>query len=261
MPIRRPNLLDAFRRAHDVPAPPAGGAGSGAARAPGAGPEAPAARPPAPAAASEPPTTVAARGAVRPAVAAPRPPVDPPAATRIAPPAAPPSAPRRERLLFLALALTIATLVLVLMMRGDRSAATGAPTVQAANVAAAPEAPKPAPAPAATTPEVARAPHDAALYDARNRYTVRLIQYPNDKQGLTLATEAYRWLVKFGYPVGSPILLANGRGIVLCASAKPTQEELVPLRDNLRRLRYPESSKTMPFSDAYIDEIDDVLAR
>ena len=56
-------------------------------------------------------------------------------------------------------------------------------------------------------------------------------------------------------------MLGSGKGIVLVASAKPTKEELVPLRDNLRRLRYPESSKTMPFSDAYIDEIDDVLAR
>lgn len=262
MPMRRPNLLDAFRRAHDAPVPPTGGLGSAPVRA--EAPKQPA--PPAAAATSatpEPARAADPRAPVRPASAPVRAAPEPAAQPRIAPPAAVPAAPPRERLVLLALALAVATLAVVMLLRRTGSGGGDAANVQAATPATAPA---PAPTPTAPTtapaaPEVARGPHDAALYDARNRYTVRLIQYPNDKQGLALATEAYRWLVKFGYPVGSPILLANGRGIVLCASAKPTKEELVPLRDSVRRLRYPESSKTMPFSDAYIDEIDDVLAR
>jgi hypothetical protein len=176
-------------------------------------------------------------------------------------------APPRERVLLLALALAVATLVLVLLLRNDGTNADDS-AVQAAN--AVPASVVPATAPAATsTPSApqtdptgaANLPHDVALRDPNNRYTVRLIQYPNDERGLALASEAYRWLLRFGYPVGSPIRLGNGRGIVLCADARPTSAELHLLRDTLRRVRYPESSKTMPFSDAYIDEIDHVLAR
>ncbi len=175
--------------------------------------------------------------------------------------------PPKERLILLALALAVATLVLVLLLRRDDAAGLDDSTVQASapsavvpNVAAgAPENASANATPASAAP--ALMPHDAALHDPQNRYTVRLIQYPNDARGLALATEAYHWLVKYGYPVGSPIRLGGGRGIVLCASAKPTTEELVPLRDQLQRLRYPESSKTMPFSTAYIGEIDHVLAR
>lgn len=263
MPMRRPNLLDAFRRVNDLPAAPPGGSGSVPPRAPGTPATGAAGTP-----ASEPAAPVPPRvpSSARAAPAADRPATSPVPPARIEPPAAGPSRPPRERLLLLALALAVATLVLVGLLRGRGEATDEA--VQAAASGAQPAAGAPAPSPAVPPPtakpaasDVVRTPHDAALYDARNRYTVRLIHYPDGKQGLALATEAYHWLTKFGYPVGSPILLAGGKGIVLCASAKPTQEELVPLRDNLRRLRYPESSKTMPFSSAYIDEIDDVLAR
>jgi len=267
MPMRRPNLLDAFRRVNDLPATPAGGSGSVPTRAPSA-PTGGAAEPTAP----KPVAPVPARGPSSAPAARATPSADQPAtntmpSARIEPPAAGPTRPPRERLLILALALAVATLALVGLLRDSGEGAAEA--VQAADsgsTTAAPSAPAPGPAVPTPTPkpaasDVARAPHDAALYDARNRYTVRLIHYPDGAQGLALATEAYHWLAKFGYPVASPILLAGGKGIVLCASAKPTQEELVPLRDNLRRLRYPESSKTMPFSTAYIDEIDDVLAR
>jgi hypothetical protein len=174
-------------------------------------------------------------------------------------------APPRERVLLLALALAVATLVLVLLVRNDGANADDA-AVQAASTVPADVVPATAPTPPAQAPQAeptgaANLPHDVALRDPNNRYTVRLIQYPNDERGLALASEAYRWLLRFGYPVGSPIRLGNGRGIVLCADARPKSDELLLLRDTLRRVRYPESSKTMPFSDAYIDEIDHVLAR
>lgn len=279
MPLRRPNLLDAFRRMKDNPAPGVGGSPSVPTAGAGSGTNAPTP--------SEAPRTAAPRvtpetAPIRAPVGAPTvtplaasitptarpevaPPITPspraaPPPPRIDPPAARPAAPPKERLLLLALGITVAVLVLVMMLRRD---GTSPAAVQAgdasATIAAQPVPVAPTPAPAANVPT--RTPHDAALHDAKNRYTVRLIQYPNDAKGVALATEAYRWLQKFGYPAGSPILLGSGKGIVLVASAKPTREELVPLRDNLRRLRYPESSKTMPFSDAYIDEIDDVLAR
>jgi len=285
MPLRRPNLLDAFRRMKDQPAPGAGGSPSVPTTGGAAGTPSPSVpRPGSPRAAapeSAPKRTPAAAPAERPlasAVVPPTPrteaaaptssaalPTVPPASPRVAPPppridppAARPPAPPKERLLLLALGITVAVLVLVMMLRGDGTTPAAVQAGDGSAAIATPPAPiVAAPAPAAPT----RAPHDAALYDAKNRYTVRLIQYPNDAKGVALATEAYRWLQKFGYPAGSPILLGSGKGIVLVASAKPTREELVPLRDNLRRLRYPESSKTMPFSDAYIDEIDDVLAR
>jgi len=180
----------------------------------------------------------------------------------IAPAAAPPAAPRRERVVLLGLALAVATLVLVALLRsGDEagemvSAATpAAPPAPTRSVA---ETPRPNPAGTANT---TRTKHDDELYDKANRSTVRLIQYPNDARGLALATETYHWLIKNGYPVGSPILLANGKGIVLVADARPTDVELIPLRDNLRSLRYPTDSKTRPFSDAFLDKIDNVLAR
>jgi|GEM_PF-960666 len=291
MPLRRPNLLDAFRRMKENPAPGAGGSASvptgGGATGAGATPSTP--QPgvshPVPARAAEdtgpsrmpagasPTSPVAGSGippTARPEITtsadAPSSRVVPPSSrvvppsSRVDPPAARPAAPPKERLLLLALGITVAILVLVMMLRRDSTSPTA---VQAGDgstaIAEQPGPVTPTPAPIANSP--ARLPHDAALHDAKNRYTVRLAQYPNDAQGVALATEAYRWLLKFGYPAGSPILLGSGKGIALVASAKPTREELVPLRDNLRRLRYPESSKTMPFSDAYIDEIDDVLAR
>ncbi len=177
-------------------------------------------------------------------------------------------APSRERIVLLALALAVAILVLVLLLRRDGG--IGAETgVQAANPTptATPTAtPTPGTNASATPTAAAHAGTslpgvDAALHDPANRFTVRLVQYPDDAKGLAFATDAYRWLIKEGYPVGSPIRLATGRGIVLCADAKPTSVDLVPMRDNLRGVRYPTSSKTMPFSDAYIDEIDHVLAR
>jgi hypothetical protein len=174
----------------------------------------------------------------------------------------------------LALGLAVAVLALVLLLRRDGGAgeveaggATHATSAAQATTAAiaSPASPSDTAAEAAraaaNAANAARAPHDAALHDRQNRYTVRLIQYPDDEKGLALALAAHGWLAQMGYPVGSPIRLGGGKGLVLVAGAKPTSEELVPLRDNLRRLRYPESSRTMPFADAYLDEIDDVLAR
>jgi hypothetical protein len=177
----------------------------------------------------------------------------------IAPAAAPPAASRRERVVLLGLALAVATLVLVALLRSGDEAGE---MVSAASQPASPASTAP-PRPPASAPSAnpARTKHDDALYDPANRSTVRLIQYPNDARGLKLATDTYNWLLKNGYPVGSPILLANGKGIVLCADAKPTDVELIPLRDNLRGLRYPTDSKTRPFSDAFLDKIDNVLAR
>jgi hypothetical protein len=228
MPIRRPNLLDAFRRT------------PGAAGPPGSAPSAPASTPaPAPA---------PARPAVEPA--------------RTLAPAARSGLPLRERVLLVALGLAIVTLVAVLAFRRGGGEPAGA-------VSAAPPAPQAQPAPPAraeaTPPPPAAAPQrtkqDQELYDPKNRYTVRLIQYQDDANGLALAKDAYRWLAKFGYPVASPVQLAGGRGLVLVAGARPTKEELVPLRDNLRQVRYPENSKSKPFADAYIGEIDSLVAR
>lgn len=281
MPIRRPNLLDAFRQARDLSAPPAGGAASG----PGTAVPQPAARPvvaprvvarppevrplgvaPAEASVAQPvpetvarsvPTPVAAAPSSAVPSAAPRAAVGPTPPRTTAPAAAPPAAPRRERVVLLGLAITIATLALVAILRSGSGEA--GEMVSAAPPATAPTPPRANPEASPANPS--RTPDDNKLYDARNRYTVRLIQYPNDARGLGLATETYRWLVKNGYPVGSPILLANGRGIVLCADAKPADVDLFPLRDNLRALRYPSDSKTRPFSDAFVDKIDNVLAR
>jgi hypothetical protein len=174
----------------------------------------------------------------------------------IAPPATIP-APRRERVVLLGLALAVATLVLVALLRSGDEAGQMVAAAPPATTAAAPTRPAPEASPASP----ARTKYDNKLYDPANHSTVRLIQYPNDARGLALATETYRFLLKGGYPVGSPILLANGKGIVLCADAAPTEVELIPLRDNLRGLRYPTDSKTRPFSTAFVDKIDNVLAR
>ncbi len=285
MPIRRPNLLDAFRQARDLPARPAGGAASGPGTVGGKAAPQPAVVPPPVAA----PRVVAPAPRVAPAVAWPigAPPAAPVALPRalptatpletpvaasampretapaipraIAPAAALPAAPRRERVVLLGLALAVATLVLVALLRSGDEAREIVSAAQPAAPQASPAPPRPAPDAQPANP--ARTKYDDELYDPANRSTVRLIQYPNDARGLALATETYRWLIKNGYPVGNPILLANGSGIVLVADAKPTEVELIPLRDFLRGLRYPTDSKTRPFSTAFVDKIDNVLAR
>lgn len=209
---------------------------------------------------AEPRPTPTAKPAARPETPAARPesqaaiPRDVP--TAIAPAASLP-APRRERVVLLGLALAVATLVLVALLRSGDEAGQMVAAAPPASAATAPTRPA-AEAPPANP---SRTKYDNQLYDLANRYTVRLIQYPNDARGLALATDTYRFLLKGGYPVASPILLANGKGIVLCADAAPTDVELIPLRDNLRGLRYPTDSKDRPFATAFVDKIDNVLAR
>ncbi len=251
MPVRRPNLLDAFRKAHDVPGdPPSTPAGISPA-APRAPERAPASQGP-----------VAAPAQPASAVEMPR--ARPPEPPQRVPPAgaAGQAGGPNVRVLVLALGAALVLLVAVIAYKlGSASGADPADTVHAAPPAlAAPSAP-PAAQPRADPAAAARTKPDQDLYDTQNRYSLRLIQYPSDERGLALATEAYRWLVQAGIPVASPIQLSGGKGLVLVAGAAPTRDELVPLRDYVRELRYPEGSKKKPFSDAYVDEIERVLVR
>jgi hypothetical protein len=293
MPHRRPNLLDALRKAdaappspssHPPPPRPPAAPAPAPAKAPAraAGPAAPA--PIAPPARAAAPRATAPRDQAAPAASATAPSatvsstplgraqVAPPVATAVpahpvpahpvpADPAGNASA-LRARWLTLALIAALVTLVAVIASRkgGGADPSDGV-------AAAPPSGAQPAPVPAGTAParpEPARpavAPHDVAIHDLANRATVQLVQYPADERGLSLARETWRALTDLGYPVASPIQLAGGRGVVLCAGAAPSETELIPLRDNLRALAYPAGGRRKPFSDAFINQIDKVLAR
>ncbi|MDZ4772146.1 MAG: hypothetical protein SGI72_03330 [Planctomycetota bacterium] len=101
---------------------------------------------------------------------------------------------------------------------------------------------------------------DKAFGDARNKFTIRLLQYNNDANGLRLARDIYRYLRGENVPVVQPIQSGDGQHIYVCADAKPKKDDVAVLRDYLKRMRGPDG-KSYPFRDAYIDNIENVVSR
>ena len=76
-------------------------------------------------------------------------------------------------------------------------------------------------------------------------------------------TEAHVWVQNRGrkeaVPVVGPIRLRDK--LVLCANAAPRKKDLEELLGFVKGLRGPASGKKTPYADAYIDNIDNLVAR
>jgi|688.fasta_scaffold10315_8 hypothetical protein len=101
--------------------------------------------------------------------------------------------------------------------------------------------------------------HDEQFLDPANRFTVRVASFPADEAGKRAALEHRDYLRGEGAPVIQPI--QKGRMLVLCVGHEPGMEEAKRLLSYAKGLRGPKGSKKPPYQDAYIDNIDNVVAR
>lgn len=101
----------------------------------------------------------------------------------------------------------------------------------------------------------------AFLLDLTNRYTIRLIQYSDDAAGKSTANALYEHLrKKEAVPVISPI--HKGKAMILVAGLAPKVKDLDRLLAHVRGLRGPNSQDpSLPFKDAYVVNIDDLVER
>lgn len=120
----------------------------------------------------------------------------------------------------------------------------------------------PAPDPAEANRKAAQlsgSAHDAAFFDPKYKFTVRVRQFANDEAGTKAALELRDYLRGEGLPVVQPLVC--GRWIVVCVGYKAEMQEIEQMRDFLRKLPGPKGSKKAPFGDAWIDNISNVAAR
>ncbi len=101
---------------------------------------------------------------------------------------------------------------------------------------------------------------DQALMNKENKFTVRLAQYNNDAAGNAKAFETAEFLRKLAIPVVRPI--AKGSAVILIAGAKPRMEDLASLLKTVQAQHGTGKQQgQLPFASAYIDNIDDIVAR
>lgn len=102
---------------------------------------------------------------------------------------------------------------------------------------------------------------DQAFMDPKNKYTVRLAQYANDDAGQKQARALCEYLrKKEGAPVIRPV--SKGKVVIVVAGFAPKIKDLDPLLTFIRGLRGPNSKdEALPFRDAYVVNIDDLVAR
>jgi hypothetical protein len=173
----------------------------------------------------------------------------------------------RGRMLFLAIVGATILLVVVIVLKfgakkgdsGEALAHAGAPgaVVNAANGGTTPAAKNTA---NGLDPIAGQTDEDKAFLDARNKYTVRVVQYENDANGIRLARETYKYLRTEGLPAVQPIQSGDARHIYLCADAKPKKDDLAVLCGFIKRMRGADH-KSIPFGDAYVDNIEHLINR
>jgi hypothetical protein len=102
---------------------------------------------------------------------------------------------------------------------------------------------------------------DQAFMDPANKYTVRLIQYDNDTDGLKRARDMVEFLrKKEGLPIVGPISI--GKKLILAAGHAARIDQLEGLLGHVKALRGPPpQDKKLPFATAYVVNIDDVVKR
>ncbi len=149
---------------------------------------------------------------------------------------------------------------------GDAVQAAGAGAIPSSNPALNPvsggDATQPEAAPVRATPPSTATEHDKAFYDVANKYTVRVAQYNNDDAGLKAARAAVAYLMKEGYQAVQPIQSGDGTALIVCVGAAAKAKDIEVLQKDLKQLRGPPPQpKKLPFREAYIVRIDDVLRR
>jgi hypothetical protein len=179
----------------------------------------------------------------------------------------------RERIAFLALLAIVVTLAVVFASKrfggGGTAGSTAlagagsAPAPEGASVSPGGGSPQAAipPQPAALAPSVGNTAHDRAFLDKQNKVTIRVARYDNDDNGNKLARDTYKFLYGEGVPVVQPIVSGDRQHLIVCVDAKPKIADLTELRDWIRKMRGPASGKKQPYSDAFVDNIDNVLLR
>jgi hypothetical protein len=101
---------------------------------------------------------------------------------------------------------------------------------------------------------------EQALMNKENKFTVRLAQYNNDAAGKTKAFETAEFLRKLAIPVVRPI--EKGNAVILIAGAKPRMEDLASLLKTVQAQHGTGKQQAqLPFASAYIQNIDDIVAR
>jgi hypothetical protein len=184
---------------------------------------------------------------------------------------APPPPFSRGRMLLLAIVGASILLVVVIVIKfggksggaGDSIAHAGPPSTpeKTASAGAPQGAPKTAKnAAGGLDPVAGQSDADKAFVDPRNKFTVRVAQYANDATGERHARETYKYLRTEGVPAVQPIKSGDDRHIYLCADAQPKKDDLVVLLGYVKRLRGSDR-KSMPFADAYVDNIDHLINR
>jgi hypothetical protein len=137
---------------------------------------------------------------------------------------------------------------------GEGRPATGAAAVSEPR----PNIPPPPPA----TPVQGRGgtEHDRAFLDKANRVTVRAGQYGDDPRGRAEALAHYDYLAGEGLPCVMPV--RSGKFLILCVGYAPKADaDLKALRDRVAALRGTKGAKKPPFATAWIDNIDNVVKR
>ncbi len=120
---------------------------------------------------------------------------------------------------------------------------TSVPDVNASSLRARPANPTPA---------------DTALFDPKNKYTVKMIEYQSTEGFAALATGVYEYLRGKGFPVCQPYV--SGKSISVMVGAAPGTGDLEKLLDQLKALPGP-NGKTGEFKTAYISPIDRIVKR
>lgn len=137
---------------------------------------------------------------------------------------------------------------------------TAATAPQQAAVPEAPAAPASASSVSASFGREAQTPAEAALLDARNLYTIKLLEYSPSETNKARALETLRYLTE---QAGLPAAISSSpKRIVVLVGATPDKRGLAEL---LRRAKTiagpPPLSRSAEFSDAYIVEIDEHFSR
>ncbi|MBI5435490.1 MAG: hypothetical protein HZA52_21830 [Planctomycetes bacterium] len=99
---------------------------------------------------------------------------------------------------------------------------------------------------------------DAALLDARNRYTIKAIQYDANERNLALAKEVAAHFAKRSLPVCTPY--QRGNSLVVLVGAAANTAELEELQRAVKSMDSPNGGKG-DFASAYIAPIDSIVQR
>jgi hypothetical protein len=102
--------------------------------------------------------------------------------------------------------------------------------------------------------------HDQQFMNPLNKFTVRVKTFGNDAAGQAAARALHQYFVKENLPVVLPI--GQGKVCVLYVGHDEKKKDADKLASFIQRMSGPASdAKKLPFADAYVVNIDDVVKR